>query len=142
MTTTSRLSVTIAPIASSPVRALAPVAIATRLRARPRPRPCPSLEPPGEMSRKGSVVASPGVLKADDNIQSGKTEGPPRRALTGRSTLLGSDRLDVYGLGALVALLRVVGDLCALLQRAVTLAVDPGVMDEEVLVAVIGGDET
>src|ERR1019366_6881027 len=56
--------------------------------------------------------------------------------------LLRLDRLDVYGLGSLVALLRVVGDFGPLLQRAIALAVDPGVMDEEVLVAVIGGDET
>src|ERR1700757_748894 len=53
-----------------------------------------------------------------------------------------SDRRDVDGLRALLALLRVVGDLGPLLQRAVTLAVDPGVMDEEVLVAVVRGDET
>src|SRR5450759_922523 len=54
---------------------------------------------------------------------------------------LGSDRLDVYGLRALVALLRVVGDLGPLLERAIALAVDSSVMDEQVLVAVIRGDE-
>src|SRR5262249_2004638 len=48
----------------------------------------------------------------------------------------------VDGLRALVALLGVVGDLCALLQRAVALAVDAGVMDEQVLLAIVGGDET
>src|SRR5271169_2898092 len=52
------------------------------------------------------------------------------------------DRLDVYGLGALVALLGVIGHLRALLQRTVALAVDAGVMDKQVLVAVVGGDET
>src|ERR1700704_5523499 len=52
------------------------------------------------------------------------------------------DRLDVDGLRTLVALLRVVGDLRALLQRAISLAVDSGVMNEQVLVAVVGGDET
>src|SRR5437763_15875925 len=54
----------------------------------------------------------------------------------------GSDRLDVDRLGALLALLGVVGDLRPLLQRAVTLTVDAGVMDEQVLLAVVRRDET
>src|SRR5580658_10398848 len=52
------------------------------------------------------------------------------------------DGLDVDGLGTLVTLLGVVGHLRALLQRAIALAVDPRVMYEQVLVAVVGGDET
>src|SRR5271166_3268159 len=63
----------------------------------------------------------------------------PSSTVGGRAEPL--QRRDVYGLGALVALLGVVGDLRPLLQRAVTLAVDPGVMDEQVLVAVVRGDE-
>src|SRR6185312_8270920 len=68
-------------------------------------------------------------------------EGPPKRAPSSVPCRSRSDGRDVYGLRALVALLRVVGDLGALLQRAVPLAVDPRVMDEEVLVAVVRGDE-
>src|SRR6516162_3382824 len=52
-----------------------------------------------------------------------------------------SDRRDVHGLRSLVPLLGIVGDLGALLQRSVALAVDAGVVYEQVLVAVIGGDE-
>src|ERR1035437_4120769 len=60
----------------------------------------------------------------------------------GRGNDTTSDGLDVDGLGALVALLCVVGHFRALLQRAIALAVDAGVMDEQILLAVIGGDET
>src|SRR6516162_5276522 len=52
-----------------------------------------------------------------------------------------SDRRDVHGLRSLVPLLGVVGDLGALLQRAVSLAVDAGVVHEQILVAVVGRDE-
>ncbi len=41
-------------------------------------------------------------------------------------------------LGPAVTLLGVIGHLRTLLQRAVTLAVDAGVMDKQVLLAVIG----
>src|SRR5947207_423040 len=48
---------------------------------------------------------------------------------------------DVDGLGALVACLGVVGHLGALGERAVAVADDRLVMDEEVLACLIGGDE-
>src|SRR5690349_11635353 len=51
------------------------------------------------------------------------------------------DSADVDRLRALVALLGVVGDLCSLVQRAVALALDGAVMDEEVLALVIRRDE-
>src|SRR5215210_7717905 len=51
------------------------------------------------------------------------------------------DRLHVYRLGALVALLLVVGDLGPLLEAAEAAAGDTCVMDEEVLVAFVGCDE-
>src|SRR5438552_2515983 len=50
-------------------------------------------------------------------------------------------QLDVRGLGSLVAGFGVVGDLCALGERAVALADDCTVMDEQVLGLVIGRDE-
>ena len=49
--------------------------------------------------------------------------------------------VTLTALGPLSPCSGVVGHLRALLQRTVTLAVDAGVMDEQVLVAVIGGDE-
>src|ERR1700680_3857791 len=60
----------------------------------------------------------------------------PRAA--GRTALR---ELDVPGLGPLVARLCVVGDLCALGERAITLTDDCAVMDEQVLRLVIGRDE-
>src|ERR1039458_1104973 len=45
------------------------------------------------------------------------------------------------GLGSLLAGLGFVGDLCALGERAVAVADDRGVMDEQVLGVVIGSDE-
>src|SRR5450759_4180400 len=69
----------------------------------------------------------------------------PRRAPMTCSELLSavrrSDHRYVDGLRALVALLRVVGHLRALLERAIAFAVDTCVVDEQVLVAIIGGDE-
>src|SRR5450759_1717569 len=97
--------------------------------------------PPSGVSRRGSVDASLDMAAASATISAGNTEGSPKRALAGRPMSRRSDRLDVYGLGSLVALLGVVGDLRTLLQRAITLAVDSGVMDEQVLVAIIRCDE-
>src|SRR3954453_18648491 len=51
------------------------------------------------------------------------------------------ERRDVDGLGALVPGLGVEGDLRSLGQRLEAAAVDPRVMDEEVLAALVGGDE-
>src|SRR2546421_5881504 len=52
-----------------------------------------------------------------------------------------SDLRDVYRLRALVARLLVVGDLRVLLERLEAAPVDACVMDEEVSVALVGGDE-
>src|SRR3954470_8097584 len=71
---------------------------------------------------------------------------------TARSDESGADRLsmddppalergDVDGLGALVADLGVVGHLRALSQRLEAVGVDAGVVDEEVLAALVRGDE-
>src|SRR5450755_41656 len=58
------------------------------------------------------------------------------------SSAVALERNDVDRLRSLVTGLGVEGHLGALLQRAISLANDPGVMDEEILVAVVGGDET
>src|SRR5690242_2574529 len=63
----------------------------------------------------------------------------PRKA---RAAGFSLDRRHVDGLWALVALLRVVGHLGPLLQRAIALSVYAGVVDEQVLVTVVRGDET
>src|SRR5258708_8358112 len=63
------------------------------------------------------------------------------RPTPGLRVLSSSDGRDVYGLGTLVALLRVIGHLCALLERAIAFAIDPCVVDEQVLVAIVRGDE-
>src|SRR3954468_1367561 len=47
----------------------------------------------------------------------------------------------VHGLGTLVARFFVVGDLAVLLERLEARAVDAGVMDEQVAVALVGRDE-
>src|SRR6266480_3416189 len=52
-----------------------------------------------------------------------------------------SHQLDVGCPSSLVAVLGVVGDLCAVVQRAIALADDCAVMDEQVLGLVIGRDE-
>src|SRR5436309_15359180 len=52
-----------------------------------------------------------------------------------------SDLCDVYRLRTLVARLLVIGDLGVLLERLEAASVDACVMDEEVPVALIGGDE-
>src|SRR5215211_7139726 len=58
-----------------------------------------------------------------------------------RDRLRRLERLDVYGLRALVARLGVEGHLVTLLQGAEAASCDPGVMDEEILARLIGGDE-
>src|SRR3954451_12209736 len=69
-------------------------------------------------------------------------EGPPRRAffmprVAGRAL----QACDVDGLRPLVALLLLVGDPRSLRQRAVPVRVDAAVMDEQVPVALVRGDE-
>src|SRR3954451_8993859 len=69
-------------------------------------------------------------------------EGPPRRAffmprVAGRAL----QARDVDGLRPLVALLLLVGDPRPLRQRAIPVRVDAAVMDEQVAVALVGGDE-
>src|SRR4051812_1955439 len=69
-------------------------------------------------------------------------EGPPRRAffmprVAGRAL----QARDVDGLRPLVALLLLVGDPRSLRQRAVPVRVDAAVMDEQVAVALVWGDE-
>ena len=50
-------------------------------------------------------------------------------------------QLNVRGLGSLVADLGVVGDLCAIGERAIAITDDGAVMNEQVLGLVIGRDE-
>src|SRR4051794_2366936 len=64
--------------------------------------------------------------------------GPPS---AGRATAVGLDRRYVDGLRALVAGFGVVLDLGALGERAEAARVDPRVVDEEVLAALVRGDE-
>src|SRR5947207_2392699 len=67
-----------------------------------------------------------------------------RPAVGGPSTKsdgVGLDGLDVHCLRSLVAGLGVIGDLRTLSERPVAVADDPGVVDEEVLSAVIRCDE-
>src|SRR5215207_8032984 len=52
-----------------------------------------------------------------------------------------SDRADVHRLGSLVARLLLVLDLRVLGERLEALAIDAGVVDEEVTVTLVGGDE-
>src|SRR3954465_7904328 len=69
-------------------------------------------------------------------------EGPPRRAFfVSRVALRALQARDVDRLGALVALLLVVGDTRSLRQRAVAVRVDAAVMDEQVAVALVRRDE-
>src|SRR3954468_23684228 len=75
-----------------------------------------------------------------------KRDGPPRSDEPGADGLSMDDaaplqRGDVDGLGALVAGLGVEGDLRALSQRLEAVGVDAGVMDEEVLAALVRGNE-
>src|ERR1700686_2832198 len=129
----SRLKITIASIAIAPpmARESAPASVpAPRLLKRPRAKRV--LTPLGGVSRRGRVLASPVMLR-HARLSAEKRRGPAEASpqqLKPRVPRL--DRLDVYGLGTLVALLRVVGDLGALLQRAIALAVDPGVVYNEV----------
>src|SRR5690349_14682309 len=67
-------------------------------------------------------------------------EAMPVRPLSGEP-VGGLERLYVDRLGALVAGLLVVGDLCSLAERLETLAGDAAVMDEEVLAGLVRGDE-
>src|SRR5271166_1191195 len=99
--------------------------------------------------RRGPSEARASTLRPGATSPTPKARGPAGAGPHGQSLRCFRskpasplDGLDVYGLGALVALLRVIGNLRALLKRAVALAVDAGVMDEQVLVAVIRGDET
>src|SRR4051812_14653307 len=69
-------------------------------------------------------------------------EGPPRRAFF--VSALGATALqarDVDRLRPLVALLFLVGDPRSLRQRAIPVRADAAVMDEQVAVALVGGDE-
>src|ERR1041385_79567 len=95
--------------------------------------------------KRGSAGADPQKVRPQRRREVPHAAGLRRPALTPRPPPVQRarlDRLNVDGLRTLVALLGVVGDLGALLQRAVALAVDPGVMNEQVLVAVVRGDET
>src|SRR5271154_744249 len=141
ITTTSALSATMAASASAATHAPDPASASSPAHRPRNPRARSTLGPSNGASRKGRAVASPDMLSAA-TIPLRRTEGPPKRALETGSMSLDSDRLDVSGLGALLALLRVVGDLGPLLQRAIALAVDARVMHEQVLVAVVGGNET
>src|SRR3954447_4624336 len=64
-----------------------------------------------------------------------------RAAFAARPQMTLLERGDVDGLGALVPGLGVEGDLRALRQRLEAVGVDAGVMDEEVLAALVGRDE-
>src|SRR5947209_15529471 len=66
--------------------------------------------------------------------------GAPIRIVSRCGWPLGGE-LNVDGLRSLVAVLGVVGDLCPLGERAVAIAGDAGVVDEEVLGLVVGCDE-
>src|SRR4051795_7498405 len=69
-------------------------------------------------------------------------EGPPRRAFfVSRVALRALQARDVDRLGALVALLLLVGDTRSLGQRAIPVRVDAAVMDEQVAVALVRRDE-
>src|SRR3954468_10859833 len=83
--------------------------------------------------RRGATVAHPGGGPRT-------TEGRQMAALGAKQWCV-LDGLDVDGLGALVALLGVVGHLGALGERTVAVAHDRLVMDEEVLARLIGSDE-
>src|SRR5829696_586111 len=66
----------------------------------------------------------------------------PRRGTVGGSwKAVSSDDAHVGGVGALGALFLLVLDLRAVLERLVAAAGDRGVVDEEVLAVVVGGDE-
>src|SRR6185437_855701 len=70
--------------------------------------------------------------------------GKPRVILAARhetSRRPGSDLPDVYRLRPLVPGLLVVGDLGVLLERLEAVALNAGVVDEEVAIALIGSDE-
>src|SRR5271166_5032976 len=140
ITTSSRLSPTIEPSAIAPTQAALPApASAPARRLSDPPRRAASSSPRGA-SRSGSVVASPCMSSVATIALRKRKRARRSEPSQVRFVLGGSDRLDVHCLGTLLALLRVVGDLRPLLQRTVSLAVDAGVMDEEVLVAVVGGD--
>src|SRR4051794_34309947 len=61
--------------------------------------------------------------------------------LAGVAATRSLDRRDVDGLRPLVAGLRLVGDAGTLGERAVAVADDAGVMDEQVLARIVRGDE-
>src|ERR1700733_13091425 len=144
--TTNRLSATMLANASVPCNT--PACAPSRSRTGPATRQLERLDerllagaPPG-----GKVLASlcmPSVGKilrkrlATPHMQRAHRSGPSYI-----DSCLWLNALDVYGLGTLLALLRVVGDLGPLLERAVALAVDAGVMDKQVLVTVIRGNES
>src|SRR5205823_7239077 len=127
--TMNALPATISASATTPSHVSRSARVIVRARALSTP-PRPTRPRTAGASRRGSVLASPDMLRAR------RSEPPKVRDMWWRS-----DGCDVDGLRPLIALLGVVGDLRALLQRAVTLAVDAGVMYEQVLVAVVGGDE-
>src|SRR3954465_4498104 len=68
-------------------------------------------------------------------------EGPPRRAFFIPAYREALQAREVHRLGSLVALLFLVGDPRSLRQRAVPVRVDAAVMDEQVAVALVRGDE-
>src|SRR3954468_10570945 len=69
------------------------------------------------------------------------TTGRRRLRCTAPKSRSESDLLDVYGLGALVARLLLVGDLGALAQRSIAVAEDAAEVDEQVAATLIGCDE-
>src|SRR5919106_261810 len=71
----------------------------------------------------------------------GDTQGVGLPTHAGRQTRGPLERLDVDGLGPLVALLGVVADLGTLGERLEAVADDAGVVDEQVLGLVVGRDE-
>src|SRR4051812_33601452 len=97
-----------------------------------------------------TVKTFPSGLLLIAAMNAGPLQAPPaaqkrrRPAIGGPSTKadgVGLDGLDVHCLRSLVAGLGVIGDLRTLSERPVAVADDPGVVDEEVLSAVIRRDE-
>src|SRR5438270_5200649 len=138
-TTSSRLPATTSSSATAARRvSVRARATAPALRRSRQRRESPTSRSP---SPAGSVDASLDIPSAGATISRRERRGPAEASPRSRSGFRRSDRLDVYGLGSLVALLGVVGHLRTLLQRPVALTVDSGVVDKQVLVAVIGCDE-
>src|SRR5437660_5540756 len=103
-------------------------------------------ELPPEVSRVGEDIAAPDLSGSHD--RQGAAAGrpgpwlflPPAVAFRRCAGL--SDRADVLGLRALSALGRGELDPLVVLEAAVTVSLDGGVVNEDVGGAVVGGDET